>query len=335
MAVNYPNGIDTFNEPSLPEYTPLSSAGTGTRAHVEHHHDLGQAVVALQTHAAKRGHDHSGDQNDTAKGARLSWLNSHEAAAPAATLASAQGYADTDNGPLAVHHTLATNLPSSGSAGQYQAAPGNHTHPYSTITGITWLTGTTAERPTTAPDGTVYYAIDTNQVRVYNSFYGGAKRWVLLPMGAVPICRLRQTSTQTISQNGTVLQWQAAEEDTFGFFSSGAPSSITVSEPGLYHVAAAMQWDESFVPDTAFAIVLSGGQETTIREQRFLRGNGIQPGFSQTLSVSGNLRITTPGTVLSLRVKYSGSQSVLGTILSFIDPASKVQSRIDVTYVSP
>ena len=41
MPSNYPNGAnggrDTFNEPSSPEFTPLSSAGQyGTRNHVEH-----------------------------------------------------------------------------------------------------------------------------------------------------------------------------------------------------------------------------------------------------------------------------------------------------------
>lgn len=307
MAVNYPNGIDAFNEPSLPEYTPLSSAGTGTRAHVEHHHDLGQAVVALQTHAAKRGHDHSGDANDTSKGAKLSQANTHE-------------NADTDTSG-GIHHTLGT--------GANQAARGNHNHDYNTLTNIPWTV--VASKPTSAADNTLVYEIGTNAFWVRRS-----GSWVLLPLGARPTCRLRQTTAQTISKtgDGTLLNWQEVLEDTFGYFSSGAPSAVTVSVPGLYHVEAAMQWDAAAVPDAGLVIIRLDNEETTIREQRALRGNGLVPGFSQTIGVSGYIRVANPGQVISVRVKTGGA-TILSSLLSLIDPASKVQSRIDVTYVSP
>ena len=47
MAVNYPGSLDSFNEPSLPEYTSLSSAGDGTRAHVEHHAAAAGRLVVI------------------------------------------------------------------------------------------------------------------------------------------------------------------------------------------------------------------------------------------------------------------------------------------------
>lgn len=312
MAISYPNGIDAFNEPSLPEYTSLSSAGTGTRAHVDHHHDLGQAVVALETYAAQRTHDHSGDVTSTTKGSKLNWANTHEGV-------------DLNNVD-SIHHKLGT--------GHNEAARGDHGHSYNSLTGVTWLTGPTSSRPTSPLDGTVYYDTTNNTVRVYNTLRG-TKRWILLPMGVVPVVRARQNQARTISQNGTAMVWDINDEqqDPFALFNQGS-SAITIREPGLYNIVAAMQWNESSVPDTGYAWIKAGGQDTAIREARFLRGNGLQPGFSQTLSVSGYLRITTQ-TDIALWVKYNGSQSVIGSILTAIDPASQVQSRIDVTYVSP
>ena len=43
MPSLFPGGNDIFTEPSTPETTPLSSSGTGTRNHAEHHRDLGDA----------------------------------------------------------------------------------------------------------------------------------------------------------------------------------------------------------------------------------------------------------------------------------------------------
>lgn len=310
MAISYPDDIDVFNEPSAPEFTSLSSAGDGTRAHVAHHHDLGQAVIALQTHAAKRGHDHSGDINDTSKGGRLSQVNTHEEA-------------DSDASDAAIHHTLGT--------GEFQAAKGNHTHAYAALTGIPWRRCLSSARPTGVDEGTVIYEENTQRVRIYRN-----GQWLLSPMGKMPLCRLRQTKNQTISSGntGTVLEWGEVLEDSFGYFSVGSPSSITVSEPGLYHVEAALQWDQAVVPDVAFAVVLLKGQETTVRDQRSLKGNGISPGFSQTVSVSGYIRVAEAGDVIALRARYSAS-GLISQIFSFFDGSSKVQSRFDLVYISP
>ena len=48
MPTSFPGGFDTFNEPTIPEETTLSSAGTGSRNHTEHHRDLGDAVEAIE-----------------------------------------------------------------------------------------------------------------------------------------------------------------------------------------------------------------------------------------------------------------------------------------------
>lgn len=331
MGINYPNGIDTFNEPSLPEYTSLSSAGTGTRAHVEHHRDLGDAVEALQAHAAKRGHDHSGDATDTAKGARLSWKNTHEASAPVTTLAAAQAYADTDLSALSVHHTLATNLPTSGTTGQYQAAPGHHTHDYTTLTNIPWRVYAT--KPSTAADGALVYETDTNCFWVRRS-----GSWVLLPMGNRPICRLRQQQPQYVNKTtGSPLTWDTEEENnlaSFGVTLALPGSEIPIPVPGLYHVEAVMQWDSRLVPDEAYVAVLLAGQETGIRQQQWIRGNGIQPGFSQSVAVAGYLRVLTAGQAVRVKVAAGGA-TVLDQIASLFEPSSRVQSRIDLIYISP
>jgi hypothetical protein len=313
MPTNYPNGdnggIDIFSEPSSPEFTSLSSAGEGgsnTRNHVAHHRDLGDAVEALQVHAARRQHDHSGDTSDPTKGTKLLAAHTHEG------LSFAAG--------ATIHHTL-------GSAAN-QAAPGNHNHDYNTLTNIPWRVYAT--KPTTATDGTLVYETGTNAFWVRRS-----SAWVLLPIGNKPICRLLQTSSQTIDKtNGSLITWGSVQEDTFGYFSSGSPSVIAVSVSGLYHVHAALQWDTAWTPDEAYAIVMLANQESTLRGQAFIRGNGIQPGFSQTLEVSGYLRVSTPGTVIGLKAKC-GPVNLVNQITSFFDGPSKAQSRIDVVYVSP
>lgn len=60
MAIVYPAALDTFNVPSDPADTTLSSAGTSTRDHTQSHQDLGLAIMALQASAAQLSHDHSG-----------------------------------------------------------------------------------------------------------------------------------------------------------------------------------------------------------------------------------------------------------------------------------
>lgn len=144
MPTNYPAGLDAFGVPSLPEETPLSSAGDSTRAHTPLLRDLGDALEAVQVHAAQRGHDHSGDGTDPKKGAKLLQINTHQGADT-----------DTANG---IHHTIGP--------GPFQVAPGNHTHDYDgpSILNAPFKLCTSTDRPTPVP-GMVIYERDTKRFR--------------------------------------------------------------------------------------------------------------------------------------------------------------------------
>jgi hypothetical protein len=227
MAVVYPGGVDSFNEPSLPEFTSLSSAGTGSRAHVEHHHDLGQAVIALESNAAKKAHDHSGDAADTSKGAKLTQANTHQSA-------------DTDTSTTAIHHTLGT--------GANQAAAGNHTH-----TAANYVLCTSSTRPSSPYLGLMIYETDTNRVRSWATIAPAVTpSWRLMPVASVPICHLRQGAFGTTQGDGSKLlsipqggnmEWRDEVEDNFGMFNSGASvHDIVVRETGLYHIIASILW---------------------------------------------------------------------------------------------
>ena len=153
MVIKYPDeGFDDFVEPTLPEDTPLSSAGSGDRNHVEHHRDLGDAVEKIERNASLKGHDHSGDGDDIAHGDKLDQANTHQ-------------NADTDSGINAIHHTLGLD---SG-----QAAAGNHTHDYSgnSILNKPYERCTSIARPTPQL-GKMIWEVDTNRMRVWSQFPG-------------------------------------------------------------------------------------------------------------------------------------------------------------------
>ena len=173
-------------------------------------------------------------------------------------------------------------------------------------------------------------------VRVQDSiYYVATNRWTILPVANIPVVRLRQSQAQQISPNGTIVEWAEELEDPFDFFNVNAnKTDIVMKEPGLYHIEAAIQWHPSTVPDTAMVVVCLNGIETTIRNQQFMRGQAFQPGFSQTIPVSGKLRVAT-NDVVTIKVKYVGPGGLLGLIFSFFDGPSRVNSRIDLTYKSP
>ncbi len=105
MATNFPSSDDVFTEPSSPGTTALSSAGTGSRNHSQHHRDLGDAIEAMQAQATLVSHSHDGS---TARhGSKIAQANTHESA-------------DTDSSTSSIHHTIGS--------GANQAAAGNHTH---------------------------------------------------------------------------------------------------------------------------------------------------------------------------------------------------------------
>jgi hypothetical protein len=165
-------------------------------------------------------------------------------------------------------------------------------------------------------------------------YFASANRWTLLSVAAVPVIRLRQSKAQKILYTGTIIEWTEKLEDNFGFFNPTVQGDIVMKESGLYLIEAAIQWDPQYVPDVAGASLLINGVETTVKEQRYMRGNLFEPGFSQTLSVQGKLRFAA-GDVLQVKAKYTVGSSLLDRIFSYFDPASKINSRIDVHFMSP
>jgi hypothetical protein len=108
MPSTFPTTNDTFAIPSDPTNTNLSSAGSGTLNHPQHHQNLGDAIMALEANVALLTHDHSGGTGAHAT-AKLAQANTHQSA-------------DTDTATTAIHHTLGT--------GPNQASAGTHTHSY-------------------------------------------------------------------------------------------------------------------------------------------------------------------------------------------------------------
>jgi hypothetical protein len=540
---NFPGGFDTFNEPSIPEETTLSSAGTATRNHPEHHRDLGDAIETIEHNVSLKGHTHAGGTGDFDT-PKLDEANTHE-------------HSDVDSASTARHHTLGTNA--------YQAAPGNHIHDYNgpTIINQPLLLCESTSRPFDPTVGTMIYETDTNRVRAWSTFMnnvvvtglnstdnfnyapftdsagrlclnpahweqwyaddpadtdhgamanpdgqhvswieegsdanrciarrvlaadketqtddqvitwmtGGvtvegtipfgegasndkyfrmsanrqsylhlavghnwvklyytttgpanekllgslnyvtttttftqwagqikdrvftlyrlgeqlgtikdtaavsakgaanrgwafgmsagdqllwqtspgtidwiriqdlsyfqtANRWTLLSVASVPAIRLRQSKNQKILYSGSVIEWTEELEDNFGFFNPANQTDISMNEAGLYQIECAIQWDPQFVPDIASMALMINGVETTVKDQRFMRGNTFTPGFSQTLSVSGKLRCAA-GDILQVKVKYTAGASLLDKIFSYFDAPTKVNSRLDIHFMSP
>lgn len=321
MPTNYPDGVDEFIEPTQPENIPLSQAGSGNYNHVESHTNMGDAIEALQAYAALRSHDHSGTGSDRTKGAKLKQANTHQDA-------------DTNTGVNAIHHTLGT--------GPFQAAPGNHTHDYDggTILNAPYIRCTSTTRPASPTSGLTIYETDTNRMRVWNDF-GNGNRWNILPTATIPIVRLAQSTNQTIAAAGTSIIWNEEIEDNFGYFSSSSPTAITVTEPGLYSISAALQWSVNFLPEFATVVFCLNGQETTVRNSSLqtrpgllsLFGVPISSDFSQTLAVSGKLRVGL-GDVITMKCRY-GASAFTGVIQTYFDLPSRVKSRLEMNYVGP
>lgn len=163
MPTNFPDGVDTpydtFEEPTAPESTSLSS-GNG-RNHVQHHADLGDAVEALERNVALIGHDHSGGNGAFAT-AKLVQANTHESSDAPGSTSAARAYADTDKSVNSLHHTLGTSA--------YQAAPGDHNHDYDTLPNRPFVRCTSLTRPANPAPGTWIWETDTNRARVWAQF---------------------------------------------------------------------------------------------------------------------------------------------------------------------
>jgi hypothetical protein len=329
VGTNYPGGLDEFHEPSQPEVTSLSQVGgqaTPGRNHVEHHRDLGDAVQALQAHAAQRGHDHSGDGNSTTRGNKLSQANTHQ-------------NADTDSSLTAIHHTLGRLA--------FQAAPGNHTHDYDdgSVLNRPYIRCTSATRPSNPTPGLSIYETDTNRLWVWNDFgNGNGLRWNIQPAANIPVVRLTQASSQPISRNGTAIQWakNVGDEDNFNYFNPSNNTKIKVTEPGVYQIDLAVQWGTNFIPEVCTVVVYVGTQKTVLRHSIFqppsvlsVLGTLIDSDYSITVPISGKLRLAQNNEVW-VEARFSGIIPIVGTIINtYLDAPSNVKSRIEMNYVGP
>lgn len=309
MPSVYPQQVDVFTEPSAPANTPLDSAGTGDRNHWQHHRDLGDAVEALQIYAAKATHLHDGSDGT----AKLPQANTHE-------------NVDTDSSASAIHHTLG--------AGANQAAPGNHKHQASDILGLSFLAVTSTTRPATPTLGTTIHETDTARFRCWTKLpWEASPRWVLLPIGNIPVVRLLQGTRQSIPGAGAALEFRVEEEDTFGYFNTATSlSNVTVTEPGLYEVSCSVSWDPSelFGDHAQVGLVVNGVLTKRIASE-FIRGNFFTPGFSQVVDLPAcNIRLAA-GDTISIRVWHNGPFSQW-TFINTTQTYQRRDTRLDVIY---
>lgn len=155
MGINYPASPDAFTVPSLPENTPTSEAGTGTRNVVESIRDLGAAITAVETNTSLATHDHNGTAG-ISHGSKLLQTNTHQSP-------------DTDSAPGSIHHTIDPT-----GASPNQAAAANHIHSYTsnTITNKPFIKCTSTSRPISPQLGDHIWEVDTNRWRVFAQFAG-------------------------------------------------------------------------------------------------------------------------------------------------------------------
>lgn len=163
-------------------------------------------------------------------------------------------------------------------------------------------------------------------------YYVATNRWTILPVGKIPVVRLRQSANQKLISAGSLVEWSDELEDDFDFFNTANKTDIVMKEPGLYDVKVAIQWNPSVTPDVAHVVLCINGIETTIRKQQFMRGGGFNPGFSQTLDVNGQLRFNS-NDVLTVKVRYTASGNIIDQIFTWFDSASRINSRIDLAYI--
>ena len=313
MPTNFPASDDSFIEPSSPETTPLSSAGSGNKDHYNHHKDLGDAVEAIQANVPLKGHDHSGTGPRATN--KLKQVNTHE-------------QADTDASPTALHHTLGT--------GPNQAARGNHTHDASDIEGMGYIiVPNAAGRPVNPSLGMMVYQLDLHAVFVWDTFAPAVTpSWRLLPVASRPICRLLQGTAQKIFPNsGTIIEWRTEEEDNWGMFNAATSmTEIVIPVDGLYEIATTISWTNTDLSgDWAETIVLLNGVETYRRNYEFIRGRAIlNPGKPQTVATTGDVRYKA-GDRIGVMAKHDGARFQW----TYSSTSAKQDTRIEIKYVSP
>lgn len=199
-----------------------------------------------------------------------------------------------------------------------------------------WGVGMTVARSSTWPVTEYHHPSLVNQVWINDiAYYTGSALWQLLPVGSRPVCRYVQTAAQPLSSAGTLITWDTIEEDTFNFLNPAASlTNVVVSEPGVYDIDIAIQWDTTIAPAIGNVVMLKNGQPTEVRNQATLKGGlGVAPGFSQTLYAAGKLRLAE-NDILSVQVYYSAI-SGLGVVNTYAQHTEQIVSRFELTFLSP
>jgi hypothetical protein len=186
-------------------------------------------------------------------------------------------------------------------------------------------------------DGIAFGQVTPAEISLVNIqdavYYTGQTIWQLLPVANMPVVRLRQNSNQTINAGGSFIQWSDEVEDNFSFFSTTNSTSIVVTESGLYHLDVAIQWNPRGVPESGTVLAVINNVEQDLVNSAFQKsGTNTFPSFNQTLSLSGKIRLAAGD---NLKIKVKSSNTGLLSLLSFFDLGSKINSRLDLTYVSP
>lgn len=197
-----------------------------------------------------------------------------------------------------------------------------------------WGIGMTVAR---APGWGVTYSHPTlmNQVWMHDvAYYTGSAIWQLLPVGSIPVMRLRQGTRQQLSHAGSLMTWDTVDEDNFGFFNPVSPTDVVIKESGIYSLHCAVQWDSQTLPDVAHVVLLVNGQVTTLRQSQFLRGNTFTPGFSQTLYFAGKYRFAA-NDLVQIQAFYTSSSNLWNLIYSYSDQPTQIMSRLEINFVSP
>lgn len=271
MPSNFPAGTDNFNIPNSPGSTALSSAGTGSRNHVQHHRDLGDAIEAMQAEATLLVHSHN---SSTARhGNKLLQANTHQSP-------------DTDVAVGSLHHTLGV--------GALQAAPANHaglpefasTHTQVQPRPVNSIFMTTvAGNPSGAPHnlgGTWVQITDVFLIGAGGSFTAGTTGGVSTHTHSAPTVETKLDHTHSLGSTSVAgahahsLGATGATNPTHSHAAGGPSNTFTAYTDVLGFYGSTGGHTHSFV-----------GQDSS-NHAHGMGGTNTQPDHSHTFSSSGS-----------------------------------------------
>lgn len=140
------------------------------------------------------------------------------------------------------------------------------------------------------------------------TYYTSSAIWQLLPFGDIPKVGLAAGHPQLINATGSVIEWDTVVEDNFGFYRAADPTTLIISEAGVYHVHASIIWGTDLYGDHAATVLLINGQKTPHMHWEFVRGFNYTPGFSQTVDCTAYVRFAQ-GDRLSVAACHNGSNA--------------------------